>query len=136
MIADIAPVDYPPRYRTIADAMLALPLDPGLTRATADAALADAVPDTAMRQFLLSNLRFGDAPSWRIGLPAIAGALPAIEGWDWSGEGVYAGPTLVLRGERSDYIKPDDPRVIPSSVPFRPLRGVARCWSLAARGRA
>lgn len=128
LVADIAPVDYPPRYRAIADAMLALPLDPGLTRATADAALADAVPDTAMRQFLLSNLRFGDAPSWRIGLRSIAGALPAIEGWDWTGEGVYAGPTLVLRGERSDYIKPDDRAL------FRRLFPAARFAALRDAG--
>lgn len=128
LIADIAPVDYPPRYRSIADAMLALPLDPGLTRASADAALAAAVPDPAMRQFLLSNLRFGAAPSWRIGLRAIADALPAIEGWSWGGEGVYAGPTLVLRGERSDYIKPQDRAL------FRQLFPAARFASLRDAG--
>lgn len=107
LVADIAPVPYRPRYRGIADAMMALPLEPGLTRAFTDAALAAAVPDTAMRQFLLSNLRFGAAPSWRIGLAEITGALPAIEGWDDAEKGVYEGPTLVLRGERSDYIKPE-----------------------------
>lgn len=128
LVADIAPVEYPPRYRGIADAMLALPLDPGLTRASADAALADAVPDPAMRQFLLSNLRFGASPSWRIGLHAIADALPAIEGWAWRGEGVYAGPTLVLRGERSDYIKPEDRAL------FRRLLPAARFASLRDAG--
>ena len=128
LIADIAPVPSPPRYRGIADAMIALPLEPGLTRATADAALADAVPDTAMRQFLLSNLRFGAVPAWRIGLREIADALPAIEGWDDAGEGVYPGPTLVLRGERSDYIKPDD------RVRFRALFPAARFASLRDAG--
>lgn len=126
LIADIAPVPYPPRYRDITDAMLALPLEPGLTRAAADAALSSAVPDTAMRQFLLSNLRFGLAPAWRIGLHEIAGALPAIEGW--AGEGSYAGPTLVLRGERSDYIKPDDRAL------FRRLFPAARFASLRDAG--
>ncbi len=81
LIADIAPIEYPPRYRAIADAMLALPLRPGLTRAAADAAIAGAVSDPSVRQFLLSNLRFGAEPVWRIGLAEIAGALPAIEGW-------------------------------------------------------
>ncbi len=128
LIADIAPVPYKPRYREIADAMLALPLEPGLTRAAADAALAAAVPDTAMRQFLLSNVRFGAAPAWRIGLSEIAGALPAIEGWADVGQGVYDGPTLVLRGERSDYIKPED-RVI-----FRRLFPAARFASLRDAG--
>ena len=130
LIADIAPVPYPPRYRQIADAMLALRLAPGLTRAAADAALAGAVPETAMRQFLLSNLRFGAVPSWRIGLAEIADALPAIEGWaePASGEGVYEGPTLVLRGERSDYITLED------RPAFRALFPAARFASLRDAG--
>ena len=126
LIADIAPVAYPPRYRAIVDAMLALPLEAGLTRAMADAALASAVPDAAMRQFLLSNLRFGAAPSWRIGLREIAGALPDIEGW--SGQGRFAGPTLVLRGERSDYVGADD------RARFRNLFPAARFASLREAG--
>lgn len=128
LIADIAPVPYPPRYREIADAMMALPLEPGLTRAAADTALTAAVPDTSMRQFLLSNLRFGAEPSWRIGLHEIAGALPAIEGWDDVREESYDGPTLVLRGERSDYIKPGD------RAKFRTLFPAARFASLRDAG--
>ena len=128
LIADIAPVPYPPRNHRIAEAMMALPLTPGLTRAAADAALAGPVPDMAVRQFLLSNLRFGAAPSWRIGLAEIAAALPAIEGWDDAGQGVYAGPTLVLRGERSDYVKPED------RATFRTLFPAARFASLREAG--
>jgi esterase len=103
LIADIAPIAYPPRYRAISEAMLSLPLRPDLTRAAADQWLSEAVPDPAVRSFLLSNLRFGASPAWRIGLAEIASALPEIEGW--SALGVYEGPTLVLRGERSDYIQ-------------------------------
>jgi len=102
LVADIAPVPYPPRNAGIARAMLDLPLAPGLTRPTADAALAPSVPDPVVRQFLLSNLRFGADPAWRIGLPEIAAALDTIEGWTEAGQ--YEGPTLVLRGDRSDYI--------------------------------
>ena len=105
LVADIAPVGYPPRYDDIAAAMRALPLAPGLTRADADRALALSVPDTGMRQFLLSNLRFGALPDWRIGLEEIAGALPEIMGWHQTG--TYDGPTLVLSGERSDYVRPE-----------------------------
>ncbi len=128
LVADIAPVPYPPRYRAIAEAMAALALEPGLTRATADLALAGAVPDRAMRQFLLSNLRFGDPPAWRIGLREIAGALPAIEGWGDPGATTYDGPTLVLRGERSDYVKPQD------RARFRALFPAARFASLRDAG--
>jgi pimeloyl-ACP methyl ester carboxylesterase len=126
LVADIAPVAYPPRYRAIMDAMLALPLRPELTRSAADAALAEAVPDAAVRQFLLSNLRFGAAPAWRIGVAEISAALPAIEGWDEAG--VYDGPTLVLRGERSDYIR------LEHRALFRHLFPAARFASLREAG--
>ena len=107
LVADIAPARYDPAFRGIADAMLALPLNPGLTRAAADAALAPAVPDPAVRGFLLQNLRLGPAPAWRIGLREIAAALPGIEGWDAPPGARYPGPVLMLRGERSDYVRPE-----------------------------
>ena len=104
LVADIAPVRYPPHFRTIAAAMQAIPLHPGLLRAEADAALQPSVLDPAVRGFLLQNLRFGSAPAWRIGLDHIARSLPDIEGWD-APAATYDGPVLMLRGERSDYVQ-------------------------------
>lgn len=106
VVADIAPVRYAPHFRDIAAAMRAIPLSPGLTRVDAAAQLAGAVSDPAVRGFLLQNLRFGAAPAWRIGLDAIADSLPAIEGWELPAGAQYAGPVLMLRGERSDYVQP------------------------------
>ena len=59
VVADIAPVTYPPALRGYVAAMQALPLTPGLTRREADAALADAMPEPGIRAFLLQNLRSG-----------------------------------------------------------------------------
>ena len=124
VIADVAPVRYAPHFRTIAAAMLAMPLTPGLTRAEANAALEPTVPDPVVRGFLLQNLRFGDPPAWRIGLAEIAAGLPDIE--DWRGQGLYSGRTLALRGERSDYILPEHRplfRALFPAVRFATLRG-------------
>lgn len=109
VVADIAPVDYPPAFRPYAEAMLALPLTPGLTRREADAALAGAVPSAGVRGFLLQNLDLNAAPpEWRIGLAAIAAALPSIEAAPPLPQGArFEGPTLVLGGETSDYIRPE-----------------------------
>jgi pimeloyl-ACP methyl ester carboxylesterase len=126
LVADIAPVAYRPRYRAISEAMLSLELRPDLTRAAADQWLEPAVPDPAVRGFLLSNLRFGAAPAWRIGLPEIAAALPEIEGW--SAAGAYEGPTLVLKGENSDYVLPEHRAL------FRVLFPKARFASLRNAG--
>jgi pimeloyl-ACP methyl ester carboxylesterase len=109
VVADIAPVRYPPALRGYAEAMRALPLRPGLTRREADAALAESVPEAGIRAFLLQNLRFDtDPPRWRLALDAIAAALPVLE--DFAGtapQARYDGPVLVLAGERSDYVRPE-----------------------------
>lgn len=105
-VCDIAPIAYPSHgHRRYVAAMQALPLTPALTRAAADAALAGAVADAALRQFLLHSLRFGAAPAWRLGLAEIADAMPEIESWDAPADASYAGPTLFLTGGRSDYVR-------------------------------
>jgi pimeloyl-ACP methyl ester carboxylesterase len=104
LVSDIAPVSYQAGFRGYAEAMAALDLTPPLTRAAAGSALATAVPDRAVRDFLLQNLRLGAQPSWRLGLADIAAGLPAIE--DWPGtEAVYPGPTLFVAGANSHYIR-------------------------------
>ena len=107
IVADITPVPNPPHLRATAQAMAALPLAAGMTRAEADAALADAVPDAGMRAFLLQNLRTGASPAWRIGLSEIIAAFADIEAWDAPADPRYAGPTLFIAGATSDYIRPE-----------------------------
>src|SRR5918997_1195175 len=64
-----------------------------------------AVAQPGIRAFLLQTLRLGAAPPWwRLGLDGIAAAMPAIEGFP-EFAGTYAGPTLFLVGERSDYVR-------------------------------
>ena len=126
LVADIAPVPYAHDNARIAEAMLALPLPPGLTRAAADAALAQAVPDAPMRGFLLQNLVVGEHPQWRIGLAEIAAAMRAIEGWTAPDAAQYRGPTLFVAGAASDYIRPDHRPAIRALFPaarFVTLKG-------------
>ncbi len=107
LVADIAPVAYAHHNRAVAAAMQALPLNPGLTRAQAAAFLTAAVPDEAVRGFLLQSLIPGEAPGWRIGLADIAGGMAEIEGWpDFPPGAVFTGPTLFINGSRSDYVTP------------------------------
>jgi esterase len=107
IVADIAPAAYPPAFRPFAAAMGAVPLTPGLTRAQADAALAEAIPDPRIRSFLLQNLKVGAAPAWRLGLAEITAALPSIESWHHPAGQAYRGPTLFVSGARSDYVRPE-----------------------------
>ena len=106
IVADVAPAPSPSDHRPILDALKALPLEVLATRGAADLALAPAIPDSGLRQFLLQNLACEDARlRWRIDLDTIAGALPDLTDFPPTRPGViYEGPTLFLRGERSDYL--------------------------------
>ncbi len=107
LVSDIAPVAYPASHGALVRAMLSLPLRPGLSRGEADAHLAAAVPDAAVRAFLLQNLLPGAQPAWRVGLAEIAGRLADITGWPDPPPGAqYAGRCLFVAGARSDYIQP------------------------------
>jgi len=97
--------------------MQAMPLTPELTRVAADRALAEKVPDPGIRAFLLQNLRFGAEPAWRIGLDAIANALPQLTQWPDLDEAAYLGLTLFVAGSRSDYIKPEHRPIIRELFP-------------------
>ncbi len=119
LVSDIAPVVYEHGNSAIAAALAAIPLTGALTRREADAALADVVPRTDVRAFLLQNLRFGVNPGWRIGLPEIASAVADLEGWVGI-PGTYTGPSLFVSGALSDYILPDH-------------RPIIRGWFPAAR---
>ncbi len=116
LVADIAPVTYRHDNASVADAMRAVPLRPGLTRAEAEAALEDAVPVPAVRTFLVQNLRFGPTPGWRVGLEEIAAAVGDLEGWETPG-GTYAGPSLFVSGARSDYVRPEHRPIIRAMFP-------------------
>lgn len=105
VVADIAPVSYPPRLRGYVAAMRDVELAPGLTRAAADAALTGAVAEAAVRGFLLQSLVPGAQPRWKLGLAEIAAAMPEIEGWEAPAAARYAGPTLFVAGGRSNYIR-------------------------------
>ena len=116
IVADIAPMAYRHGNRAIAEAMLALQLTQGMTRAEASAGLADAVTDSGIRSFLLLNLRLsgGELPSWQIGLSELAAGMDALQGWE-NGGTPYEGRSLFVTGGKSLYVPPwarDDIRAL------------------------
>ncbi len=127
LVADIAPVSYgTPLFTRYVEAMRAIPLRSGLTRREADAALVPAVPEAALRGFLLQNLLFQeDPPRWRVNLPAIAAQMEVLGGWP-DPPGRYDGPVLVLAGDRSNYVRPE------SRAAFRRLFPAVRFASISA----
>lgn len=106
LVADIAPVTYGDRgHGELLQALQGLDPTTVSSRSEASNALAEAIPDAGIRQFLLTNLepRDGGGFVWRIPLATLAANLDVIAGFP-ALEGRYTGPTLFLYGERSDYV--------------------------------
>lgn len=108
IVVDIAPLAYPHQaeFEGYLRAMLGMDLASIGKRADADAALAAAVPEPAIRAFLLQNLDFaGERPVWQPNLAVLLRTLPAITGFSAELDGrTYTGPAFALRGERSNYV--------------------------------
>ena len=108
VIVDIAPREYPPRYAGLMDAMLAIDPSKFQRRDEIDQALAAAVPEKTMRQFLLKNLGRDEAGRlfWKPNLKSIRANYDVVRGS--IPETRCQCPALFLRGEKSDYIQPED----------------------------
>ena len=110
-VVDVSPVGYDRvgEFAGYIGAMQGLDLDALGQRSDAEAALADAVPNTTVRSFLLQNLRReGDSWRWQVNLEVLGQDLAEVGGWpedQLAGEAPYPGPVLWIGGARSDYIR-------------------------------
>jgi pimeloyl-ACP methyl ester carboxylesterase len=112
--------------------MRGLDLEDLTSRAEAELALSQAVPDPVVRGFLLQNLRRhreadrgGPGWYWQPNLEVIGERLDAITGWpaqELAGVAPYDGPVLWVRGERSDYVA--DEHVAAMAALFPKMRKV------------
>jgi esterase len=110
VVVDIAPVARPTSHLAFVEAMLGVDLKGLNRRSVADAALRPALPNDAERQFLLQNLVAGqEGFHWRLNLPAIRDAMPQLSGFPpFDAAAAYRGPTLVIRGGNSNYVRDRD----------------------------
>jgi esterase len=134
---DMAPVEYPPRFRLLFEAMNALPLGELPHRQAADAHLAQRLEDPRLRAFLLQNLVLREGRwAWRVNLAALIQQREALRGFPHSPRPrQFPGPALFLYGDRSDYLQPEHWPAIRDRFPFARLRPVtdAGHWVYAER---
>jgi pimeloyl-ACP methyl ester carboxylesterase len=111
-VVDVSPVayDHLSQFEGYVAAMRGLDLPSLTSRADADAALTESVPDPTVRGFLLQNLRRdGDGWRWQANLDVLGRDLRAIGGWpeqQLDGVPPYRGPVLWVAGAGSDYVAP------------------------------
>jgi esterase len=119
VVVDIAPSvsrrDHLPWLR----AMDALDLTRVSRRADAENGLVEAIPDAAMRLFLLQNLvSTANGFAWRINLRAIENSLPALLDFPLdTATQAFGGAALFLRGAQSDYVSQEDETAIRALFP-------------------
>ena len=137
VVADIAPVAYSHDQTRHVTAMRALDLSGLTSRAEADARLAAAVTDPALRAFFLQSLDLrATPPGWRINLDVLEAEMPKIIGWPQVA-GHFDGPTLFLSGALSHYVLPDYREAIRTLFPgarFAKLPGAGH-WLHAEKPR-
>ena len=123
IVADIAPVTYPPHHDAIIDGLIGLDLDTVGPRGDADKALAESVEIPAVRQFLLKNLVRTDEGGfrWRLNLDAIEREYASIAAGP-TAQGPYNGPTLFIKGGESDYIQDSQRDAVATLFPSALMR--------------
>lgn len=108
IVVDMAMRAYVDAHTYLIDSMLALDLNQLQTRAEADKALSQYIPNIMVRQFLLMNLiKHESQLKWRINLPALNANYPALLNAVCA-DALYQSPSLFIRGERSDYVQAKD----------------------------
>lgn len=109
VVVDMSPRAYPPQHAELLEATLALDMKTFHRRDEIDTALAPAVPEKVMRQFLLKNVG-RDATGafyWKPNLRAIHANYPLLNA-ALPADGQFTGPTLFIRGGNSNYVTDAD----------------------------
>jgi len=104
IIADIAPVQYPNRFKNIIQAMLSLDLSTLLSRQDADNKLAEMLESQSLRSYLLQNLVSLDGQwQWRMNLQALSDEINQLMDFPAT-SAEFDKPALFIGGGRSDYL--------------------------------
>ena len=109
IVVDIAPKQYPVHHDHILDGLHDINLNTLTSRNEADQLLSRQVPEPEVRQFLLKNLTRNSEGKfeWRVNIHSIDEHIEEIgEGMQYKGQ--FTGPTLFVKGERSNYYSPGD----------------------------
>lgn len=125
LVADISPRFYPIHHDTILEGLTALNFDDIKTRGEADDELSRYVPEVGTRMFLLKNLYWVEKGQLglRINLDVLRTHVSEV------GEALpihskFEQPTLFLRGDKSEYVMPNDEALIKAHFPEAEIKTI------------
>lgn len=114
IVEDISPVPVGSgrsEFDHLLSSLKAVDLDSLTSRADADAALQDPIPQRGVRGFLLQNLmRTSEGFAWEPNLDLLHGQLDAVMDFPTTSlaGSTFTGPVLWMAGERSPYVRDED----------------------------
>lgn len=118
LIADIAPKFYPPHHQTIINGLNSVNNIELQSRKDADEQLKKHILDNGTRQFLLKNLYRNENKKlrFRFNLEVLSQKMEEI-GDNINSSENFNGPTLFLKGDRSEYVTNNDAELIERHFP-------------------
>ena len=122
VVADVAPVNYPPHHQDILAGLELVEQAAVASRAEADAILADKVAEASVRAFLLKSLQKNEAGrfQWLLNRTAIN---KNYQGLGSANQGqAYDGAVLFIKGGDSDYILPEHQHAVLGFFPRAQLK--------------
>ncbi len=128
VVADIAPVDYPPDHDGVFAALEAVAVGQYTSRSEAGESMATYIQEEPVVQFLLASLR-RDASGvyrWRFNLEGLTRGYGAVRAQP-TAIGPYRGPVLFIKGGDSNYIRQEHRRHILSLFPRAGVKIMPGC---------
>lgn len=125
IVADISPRYYAPHHQTILKALNAVDFSTKPSRAEVDEIVSNYILDAGTKQFLLKNLHWEQPGQlgFRFNL-AVFNKDPEVIGQAIPPQTLFAGPTLFLRGDKSNYIIDSDRDSIITHFPNAQIKTV------------
>lgn len=122
IIADIAPVNYPPRHDEVFAGLNSVDLHTISDRKEADLQMSLHIKNTATRQFLLRGLYKKEQQfDWRFNLTLLHKDYPVLsQGIEHNNS--FNKPTLFIKGGNSDYLLPEHKSIIGRLFPLSKAR--------------
>jgi len=128
VIIDISPRRYPERkiHTQVISQMMSIDLETVTTRTEVEKILDSQIADSRVRMFIMKNLyyKLHGKLAWRLNLEAINQSMDLL--FDGIGsDNSYAGPTLFIRGGKSDYITDADIPLIKDLFPSATIKTIS-----------
>ncbi|HEY4539897.1 MAG TPA: alpha/beta fold hydrolase [Faecalibacter sp.] len=126
IVADMAPKAYQPHHNAIFKALGSVDFETITSRKDVEETLSQYIQEVGVRQFLLKNVYHAENGKYafRFNLPVLREHYEDLVGKPLA-EGVFNGPTLFLKGAKSDYILPEDEFIIKKQFPQAKIQSIA-----------